>query len=609
MIRLPSLTQVKDQLKVTTKRFPLPTLCAAVLTGLALYLVHDDWGSNPDPWMWQSMLTAMLGLVSLAGLTLALETTKNRTRSLFMALGVALLGLYWWSLPGDTTNAGTLWIERHVFLMLGSLVALSWAPYWRLNVSNQVLWRWCTNLIGNLVVTGFFALVLFAGTAAALWSVEMLFELDIDEKFYLDLWILAAALFSPLFFLAQFDLAPTKLQAPKQVAPFMRIFTQFIMSPLAAGYLVILYSYTARVLITGEWPKNILGWLVIAFLGVSIFTYFLWTPFIEKIKSTPSKLPLSGGEIKRIFWVILIPQIFLLFIAIGWRIHAYSWTENRYFVVVLGLWLLGTTIYFLARRDAKFKWIFVALTGVILVSQLGPLSGYNVGKQSQTQRLITYLEEANIKQGDTYTKVKIDVNDEIENEIASILDYLEDHHGGDTLEQLFPGPMAEIASGRHYNRVDDLMESWGLDYRSKWERQDRYGDEARENFNYRIAYQQPRYVAGYDWRVNLNYTGETQPSVGEAGLAYHFKRSAYDQPPAITVWEGEQLLETIDLKPVIDDIRADHTIVTNKDLTPEQLFYEYESERLAAKIYFTGIYGHDDKVTNFDAEVYVRVKQ
>lgn len=592
MIKLPSLAEVRHQLYKTAKRFPLPTLCSVILAGFGIYMVHEGFNHEPPTWLWQSFLTAMLGLISLTALTLAVETTKNTTRSTVMLAAVMLLGLYWWTLPNDPDGNGSLWITRHIFLCLGSFVALAWAPFWKQNVDNRILWLWCSQLIGNLVVTLFFAGVLFGGTAAALWSIDALFGLDIDGELYGDLWVIVAALFSPLFFLSQFDRAPTKLKVPKNVSAFMGIFTKYIMTPLATGYLVILYAYTAKILITWEWPKNVLGWLVIAFLGVAIFAYFLWTPLLKA----------SWDKYRRIFWLLLIPQIFLLFIAIGWRIAAYSWTENRYFVVVLGLWLLGTTIYFLVRKEAKFKWIFVALTVVILLSQIGPLSGYGIGKTSQTARLYTLLEEATIFKNGAIEPAEIEVRPALENEIASILDYLNDRHGEDTLLKLFPDFTADTENS--YNRVNNLMESLGLTYRSKWERRDNSRVET-DYFNYHLDYDAPKNITNYDWKVSpQSYSHE---SSSYAGLT--FKQSAYQKSAAITLYLDGVELERISLETKFKAILEDNTLWKDSDLNPENMSYTHESELLSAKIYFNSFYGEAQTINSFDAEVYVRIKE
>jgi hypothetical protein len=592
MINIPSLTEVKQQLYKTAQRFPLPTACAVVVAVLSIMLTHDAFSNAEKDVIWPLLMTAMLGLISLSALTLIAETTHKKYRNWLMLGGVLLLGVYWWSLPTDLNDEGSLWIMRHIFLMLGSLVALSWVPFWQLTVTNKTLWRWCSQLIGSLVVTLFFATVLFLGLAAALWSIDMLFDVDIDEELYLDIWILIAALFSPLFFLSQFVPEPAKLKEPKTVSSFMTIFTKYIMTPLAAGYLVILYSYTAKILITWEWPKGVLGWLVICFLGVAIFTYFLWTPLLKP----------SFEKYKRIFWLLLIPQIFLLFIAIGWRISAYSWTENRYFVVALGGWLLGTTIYFLARKDAKFKWVFVALTAVIFVSQIGPLSGYNIGQISQTKRLMIQLEAAQVKQGERFEKTEIETNDDTENEIASILDYLQDRFGDDFLKSIFPDiDYTDIAS---YQLTENTMQQLGLDYRSKWERNN--SQSTRQEYqNFSIDRQQPLNLKDYDWQVPVTQFNNANEKSKLQG--YDFRLSKNDEAPAVKIYFENVLTDTIDVSAKFESL-IEKTDSQSESLPPEDTAMTYESEALSVKLYLTNGWRYSAQSNSFEAEVFVRIK-
>lgn len=593
MINLPSLVQVKQQLISTTKRFPLPTLGAAIMTFLGIYLVHDSYSTHTPDWVWQSLVTAMLGLVALSALTLVAETTTHFNRGLIMLGGTLLLGLYFWVLPADKNSEGTMWLTRHIFLILGSLVTLSWVPFWKRNASNKTLWLWCSQLIGSIVITAFFGVVLFLGLAAALWSVERLFDLEIDGKFYFDIWIIVAGLFCPLFFLSQFELKPEQLKEPKTVSPFMGIFTKYIMSPLSLGYLVILYAYTAKILITWEWPKNVLGWLVIAFLGVAIFTYFLWTPLLKDI----------WDKYRRIFWLVLIPQIGLLFIAIGWRIRAYNWTENRYFVVVLGLWLLGTTVYFLSRKNAQFKWVFIALTALIFVSQVGPLSGYNIAKKSQETWLMNLLIEINVKQGDSFVATQIETNDETENQITSILDYLVNTFGEDVLNPLFP--TLDLETPPRYPLPKNLMKQLGLEYRDRWQRNEtNFTQDEYQNFN--INQEQPLAISGFDWQLKLNrYPNELEPING-----YTFKLSDVNTPPKVEIYRDNQLVDQIEVTTKLETLFTANNSHSKpvSQYTPEESVVRYESELLVAKVYLNNGWKRGPDEIGFDADILLRFK-
>ena len=62
-----------------------------------------------------------------------------------------------------------------------------------------------------------------------------------------------------------------------------------------------------------------------------------------------------------------------------------AWTENRYMVLLLGIWLAGISLYFLLFKDAKIKWIFISLSVFIAVSQVGPLSAYAVASLHKYQ--------------------------------------------------------------------------------------------------------------------------------------------------------------------------------------------------------------------------------
>ncbi len=147
------------------------------------------------------------------------------------------------------------------------------------------------------------------------------------------------------------------------------------------------------------------------------------------------------------------------------------------------------------------------------------------------------------------------------------------------------------------------MEAYGLDYRSKWDRNN--DSNQSEYFNYYIEHNAPHDITGYDWRIVPDYhSSSTKNKVND----YQFKRSDYQDSPSIEVLQKHQVIETIELSSVLNGIAKEHSFETHRNLTPAQMRYDYESDLLATRIYFTSFSGEDEVVTSFDAVMYVRLK-
>jgi hypothetical protein len=101
-------------------------------------------------------------------------------------------------------------------------------------------------------------------------------------------------------------------------------------------------------------------------------------------------------------------------------------------VFVLGLWLAGTSLYFLIFKNAKIKWIFISLSLLIAITQFGALSAYSVSKNAQMDRLKSLLVE--LKKSPDTSKAPL----RIRYEISDITGYLYKRYRGNSLASIFP---------------------------------------------------------------------------------------------------------------------------------------------------------------------------
>jgi hypothetical protein len=425
LFSIPSVNEIIEKSLQVFKRFPFVLIASFIATGITIYFIQVEPKALEGIYLIlaKSALSAMLGIFVFTALRLLGNTVSNRLHLFITLLALSGLLLYYFILPDETKAfEGMIVFFRHSFLILLFFIAVMWTPFVRSDLNNGDYLEYAKQILFSLVMTIIFTVVMVLGVNGALFAVEKLFELSIKGKLYGQIDIFIIGVFSVGYFLSQIPENPLCSKRSEHQPRVEKFFTKWILTPLSGLYFIILYAYTFKVLITMDWPKGILAWLIVIFSIVAILTYLFWTHFATH----------QTGKWRRWIWLAVLLQTFMLFAAIGMRIAEYSWTESRYMVFILGLWLAGISVYFLLFKEAKIKWIFLSLSLVIAISQVGPLSAYAVSKIAQTDRLIhmlPLLKKANDPQKATL---------KLRYEISDVVGYLYGRYGVEGVAQVFP---------------------------------------------------------------------------------------------------------------------------------------------------------------------------
>ncbi|RUA29805.1 MAG: hypothetical protein DSY76_03020, partial [Bacteroidetes bacterium] len=412
--RLPTPTKAIEQFRSVFSRFPATVITTLVAMVLVLFLIEVD---SHDAVYFEKVLRAVFVLSLGVFMFTALRLLGDKNPLCIVGI-VALVG-YYLILPNMKDVPSGMVFMRHFFLILAFFIMIWWAPFWKSNPDNRLFWEYNQQVVFGFLTSIVFTIVLYAGLSGALYALDSLFSLDIAPKRYGQLWVLTIGLFGVPYFLAQIP-KDTKDLMPHTYTKVETIFTKYLLTPLVIGYFVILYAYTLKILVTQSWPKGILAWIIIAFSAVAITAYLFWTPiWSEKTK-----------RYKRFFALALWLQTIMLAAALWMRIHAYGWTESRYMVALLGAWLFAISLYFLLFKGARYKWMFVSLSLLIMMSQIGPFSAYAIGKKSQQQRLQEILSTHQPLSSKTPRKIRYEISDKLQ--------YLATHFGVESLEDIVP---------------------------------------------------------------------------------------------------------------------------------------------------------------------------
>jgi hypothetical protein len=313
------------------------------------------------------------------------------------------------------------------FLYCHLLVAI--APFLKTKSDTQ-FWNFNYQIFTTFLITRFFGLFLFAGLSLALVSTKRLFEINVDDDAYAYLFVICMLPIASVHFLA---LLPTKMENLESVhsPKLLKIFCQYVLVPLNAAYVVILYSYMLKILITGVWPSGVISWLVIGISILGVFALLMMHAFTQQVENQWMK------KFQNLYYASIIPLLILGLIAVSQRVNQYAVTESRYILIALNLWLLGIAIYFLVSRRKKIMVIPVSLFVLAFITSFGPWGLYQTSVRSQANRLLHLLQTNMLLKDGKVAPSTAPLDKKEVKEIRSIMTYIIAEHGVNSLPSAF----------------------------------------------------------------------------------------------------------------------------------------------------------------------------
>jgi hypothetical protein len=499
----------------TLRRFPAALLAALLFAGLIITIEQTSIKSEWFPILVRCAMIGGLGISAFTGLVLFCERyhVKQVTRLIFHLVLLALLMTYYFFIPIDIAENDVLFF---ILLLLISHLFVSAGPF-MVNEEINGFWQYNRLLFIRILTSGLYSAVLFGGLALALGAIDQLFPVKIPDYYYLRLFITVSAVFNTWFFLSGAPADIGQLEQVKEYPTGLRVFTQYVLLPLVTVYLVILYAYSLRILLSLNWPQGWVAYLVLGFSIAGILALLLiW--------------PLRGqtgfrwiSVFSRFFFIALFPLILLLSLSIYIRVAEYGVTEKRFFVILLSIWLFINALYFLFSQKKHIKFIPMSLAITAFLAGFGPFNAFRVSRNWQKERFVHQLESAGML--DAGSKwMKVDKPDKkIQIELSNTLFYLVNTHGVSSVSDVFPFPVDSIAQlhpGSPYDVCKDLMASRDLEFNM-------YGGEndfMSSQFSYYLKDQDnPVNVSGFDYSFRLEFYEQKREVEIELDSGLQFK--------------------------------------------------------------------------------------
>ncbi|HTE00617.1 MAG TPA: DUF4153 domain-containing protein [Mucilaginibacter sp.] len=515
-MKFPSIKSLAESVKSTLMRFPFEIAFALAGTIAATISLNRATYFDPfaGPYL-RIMMTANLGLLLSLSATLFAESRNLKTSStviLKIIVFIAAACLFF-ALNPLLRSYDYL---RFFMLSLGFHLLVAFAAF---TAKGHIhgFWQFNKTLFLRFLTSALYSGVLFLGLAAAIEATKFLFGIKLWNNTYGIMWFWIIGIFNTLFFLAGVPADTRSLDEDISYPKGLKIFTQYVLIPLATVYVAILLAYEIKILIEWRLPKGLVSNLILGYSVFGILSILLVYPVREQAGNKWIKI------YARSFYFLLIPLVILLFLAIWSRVIPYGVTVPRYYLIALAFWLFCITIYFLLSKKQNIKLIPVSLCILTLLSIYGPLSSFNVSKYSQTRIFLNIFKKYGaFKDGKLVPLNKFKVKDEDGKNAQEELYYLVNNDGLSSIQPYVIKDLDFVSDS--LNRVKDInnkdlykyssylseyeLKRRKTDWAEKYLGLDKFSNNLSDQITYQIKVKNTRLLDVKDYDYVFNYTDD-----------------------------------------------------------------------------------------------------
>ncbi len=611
-MKLPSLHALALTTTSTCKRFPLAVVFTITGCWFGILINHLPYeNGNQHHYYTNIAMSAYLGMLLAISVAIYNESRNffQKTKILTGVFVIILIIAYYASLSDHFTLISVI---RFILFMTGLHLLVAFLPFIPKGGVNG-FWQYNKSIFLRILIAVLYSVVLYIGLSVALLAIEKLFNVNIPHKWYADLWIAIAGIFNTIFFLAGFPSGFEKLEEKKDYPRGLKIFTQYVLLPIIAVYLLILYAYMFKIILNRQWPYGWVSYLVLAFAVAGILSLLLIHP-VRNEEGNKWILLFS-----RFFYFAICPLVILLFLAIERRIGDYGITEERYFVLVLAIWLAFIALYFLLSKKKNIMVIPVSLCLIAFLASFGPWGAFSVSLKSQRARLHLYLLMNDmLPDGQKVVAAKGRLHKGDASQISSIIRYLVNVHGYESLQPFFTQNLDSLMKTNRIAKWNATYEASDklLVYMKVDETDDENERTSDRSFSLRSDKENPIIpITGYDYLIN-NYTVSQYNE--DDTLNYSFPEGGKAIKMMFLRDPGKLLLQTEGNQPITMDVAAlagslrQNNTGLNTTVNQDSLTLTGENNDMTVKCIFRDIYGivkNDSlKINQLTFDILVKLK-
>ena len=630
-MKLPSINYLITSAKNSLIRFPLTILCSLLSAVVAIYLVEYGKSDNKMLPYINVMLCASIGIPLFFCTTIISNKkgfSKKNSGIINLIAASILVGIFFTLPDASSTHNTSLPYIKYAIYNITCHLLVSFVPF-AFSRQLNAFWHYNKILFIRFLASILYSAFIFIGLAIALTSLKLLFDIDIHSELYFEIWIVLISIFNTWFFVSgipeNFDPLEQIYEYPKG----LKTFSQFVLLPLLALYLIILYTYGTKILLLWDWPKGIVSYLIICVSVLGILTFLLLHPYGNQDGNSWIKKSSKG------YYFMLFPLLIILFIAIFMRVGDYGITINRYVILFLGVWLFIVFLY-TALGKTNIKFIPSSLACLLIIVSFGPWGMFSFSEKSQVNRLKNILETAGILEN---SKVKNEtywikdsipnlysdnefeneskLNDSLASEVKSILEYLDSHHGFSSIKEWYKQNLDSIINLQspekenyyNYSEAELYMKTLGLKYEVFYE----------DNIEPRLTFNAAntgsvKKISGYDYFVPFEkYTFEEGNSIFSFNAdSIEYKLEHVNKPTVKLLLKTKAETITFEIEDLANKLRKEFGNEPDSLLPISKMQLNYSNANFDYKIEFHSIelviQKNNLKLANISGDVFIKKK-
>ena len=422
------------------ERFPYTVALLGALYVVMLAWVHMEWSGSTAVARQNAQRLAMAlfagVFISIAWKLFVEGRTELRNRreveiAGFVAIFALQVLMYFTMLRDLSVTAPLATINtRYTILVVVSFFAMLIAPFCKLRSEGDAkkFFQWSFSVLTQFAVA--FGMGILLGILGALmsWALYLLFDMDDTNELLFLYWsVTVAIVLMPLYFMSHIP-GKFDLEFSEKMPLWMNILFAKILLYFTLLYMVVLYAFGMKVLIGGDWPEGTIAPLVLAFLLLGWGVYYVLR-FYEGVKSDS-----LVSWFVRWYPAISVPPVLLLMKSLQIRIAAYGISVDRYYGLLIGLWLLLLSGYFMFSKKRDLRVIFISFIVLFLATLYGPHSPYSVDLRAQRGRLESTLKhEVGWVDGEVPNHLQV-VEYDVYADLQSTVEHMIAYHGLDSFK-------------------------------------------------------------------------------------------------------------------------------------------------------------------------------
>ena len=613
------IKQILPDMKKGIERFPLTIFCGIIVFLLSVYVIEtsDTHNNHFIEEVQKFVFLIMLSIPLTAALELIREkylSGKNKwiIRALNAVIAIVFIVFYRFYYLYET--GGEAFFDNGEKLLATGIIFFLFFLLAPIIGKKDEEEKYFQSVIVEKAGTVLFSVVLFFGFTVVFLTVDGLSLIKLKGEIYVETWLFVVFVFAMIFFASKLKKVDESLEE-YEIHKVFKFLIYFIVIPLITIYTGILYIYFGKMLITRSWPQGLVSHLILWYTIFSLFIMIMVTPMTKKDP--------VAKVFKKYFPFASIPLLALSIVSISKRISQYGVTELRYFIVLLGIWLIFCMVSSIFR--ARLSIVLISLIAVVYISVFSPVNNRRITIMSQNKRLERILiKHGLLKDGKLVQNSRLSENKKYE--VTDVLNYIlgiRDKKEG--IENVKPFGKSD---GKPYTNIDEFKKAVGIDnswYQYGSGTDDYYAvftiNEKQQNDSYNAVEEVNGYeylvsnITSYNFENDLTreYSGKYPVKISEKNISV-YNGNIENGKEIIKIEMSEILGKILDKPEIQEKINKPKGEIKDSVVPENVLEFTGENEKVKYRIKMTqiSVRGNDDRkaeIMDYHYSFYYSVKK